>query len=175
MQVSRPDPRPTALRHAHGRLARQQLVHLGATIGEDDNVYYSEATLGVWLAATLEVNFYDRDDHSRLRARFSGQGGGGATGGSETWGSAWATRPIDSLLGQRCRFYAVLLPFTLTISWATEQGEAVLAYVGGGLSIGSGILGGSGNFLLAGPEAPGLTAGAKSAPSACRPYRAGVP
>jgi hypothetical protein len=151
LSLSRPDDtRSPSLQRAHHVLARQAWAGCrqasGTGTAATGSEYYSEVVIGSLLLASLDAAFYDASDHSRLCARFHGLGGGGAIGGGKAWGSTWSSQPLESLLGVSCVAVAILLPFTLTISWHLDESGSIANFIGGGTSIGSGIFVASGRF-----------------------------
>ena len=75
----------------------------------------------------------------------SGLGGGLGLGASVSWGTAWLNYTIESIAGWDFRFEMQLNPAVVNVNWWGMQGEHIGSFVGGGVSIASGIFGGKGS------------------------------
>lgn len=77
---------------------------------------------------------------------FHGLGGGLGFGAAVTWGAAWLNYPLTKLDGWSIRFEANLSVAAVNVQWWGMKGEYIGSFVGGGISLATGIFGGQGRI-----------------------------
>ena len=128
---------------AHEELAPMTVKVPDAT---SEFVYHAQMDYGGLLYAVVEVTFYDWNDRNKRVGHFFGHSGGLVLGVGVTWGTAWLNYSIESIRNWDARFLANMYPGATNVNWWGMSGEAIGAFVGGGLGIGTGIVGGQGKF-----------------------------
>ncbi|WP_028535299.1 hypothetical protein [Paludibacterium yongneupense] len=155
------DLRSPALRDAHTELARAAFTGCVDRFGtaprqaagaryESGFAYYTRASFGALAYLELEALLYDEQGDAG-RGRYLGRGGGAVVGSGIMAGTSWLMRPLSEMNGLVASFEANAFPFALNINWWDDSG-ALGSFVGGGLSIGAGIAGGSGMFTAPAPR-----------------------
>ena len=115
-------------------------------IVQGNYIYYIVISYTAFIKVDLSIDFYDWNDHSNHLAIFSGTGAGFAFGSGVAWGSASMVYDINALLGQKGNFMATFGSVVTSINLFTLGNESIGSCIGGTLGLGTGLMGGGGEY-----------------------------